>query len=107
MYGRLIVPLGLFQVTDEPVKLWDVKHEVHEEIYCEVVESRGINLGYEFLQVLVSAVELQRRESGEDRAGEGGRTSALWVWARSRGLESQPKPFEPGQGGQASDHHVR
>jgi hypothetical protein len=36
-------------MTDEPVKLWDVKVEIREEFDVEVVETRGIDSGQKVL----------------------------------------------------------
>jgi len=45
-------------MTDEPVKLWDVKIvEVHEEFDEEVVEKRDIDSGQKVLQILANALE--------------------------------------------------
>jgi len=49
--------LELLCVTDEPVKLWDVKVEGHKEVDIEVVEKGGIDSGQEVLQILMNAFE--------------------------------------------------
>jgi len=79
--------LELFCVTDEPVKLWDVKIEVHEKENVEVVEKRSIDPDQEVLQILVSAYEYRFSESGEGKTCRGRQRSACRVGTRSRGAE--------------------
>jgi hypothetical protein len=55
-------------VTYKPVKLRDVKVEVHEEYDADPVDMRGINLGQKVLQILIDASEHKVDESGENKA---------------------------------------
>jgi len=60
----------LLCVTDEPVKLRDIKVVVLEEYHAQVQEYRGIDSGDETLQVITAALKFQPGESGEDKGGE-------------------------------------
>jgi len=62
--------LECFCMSDEPVKLGDIKIEVHEEYYAEGVMKRGVESGHKILQVLVNALKFELGESGGDRAGQ-------------------------------------
>jgi len=74
-------------VADKPVKLWEVKVEVHEKRDAEVVEKRGIDSGQKVLQIHINASESKSGESGKDKACGRKQKSACWVGARSRGTE--------------------
>src|SRR5712672_3876386 len=88
--------LELFCVIYEPVKLWDVKVEVHEECDGEVIEKWGIDSGQKVLQILINAFECESGESGDDKARGWRQRPACWVGARSRETESKTKGFESG-----------
>jgi len=64
----VVICLELFCVTDKPVKLGEVKVEVHEKVDVEVAEKRGIDSGQKVLQILINTSEYKFSESGEDRA---------------------------------------
>jgi len=76
--------LELLYVTDELVKLWDVKVEVHKEYDAEVVEKRGIDSGHcqKVLQILVNTYENKFGESGEGKAHRRRQRSAFRIGAR-------------------------
>src|SRR5712671_2210410 len=94
-------------VIDKPVKLRDIKLEVHEECDVEVVDKRGIDSGQKVLQILINAFEPKFGESGEDKACERVQKSAGRVGARLRGMESKIKGFESVHRCQGSGHRVR
>jgi len=96
----------LLCVGDEPVKLWDVKVEVHEKYDVEVVKKRGIDLGQKVLQILINAFERKVGESRGDKACGRRQRSAFWIGARSRGTESKIKGFKAGHHCQSSGHRV-
>jgi len=83
----LIECLELFCVAYKPVKVWEIKVEVHEEYDDEFVESRYIDSGQKALQILINAVEFKFGESGEDKGCGQMQRSACWVGARSRGTK--------------------
>jgi len=93
-------------MTDELVKLWKVKVEVHEEYDGEVVEKRGIDSDQEVLQILTNTFESKFGESREDKTCGWGQRSACWVGARSRGTGSKEKGSESGHRCQGSGHRV-
>jgi len=80
-------------VTDEPVKLWDVKVEVHEKRNIEVLKKRGIDSGQKVLQIFINASEKKFGESWEDKACGRRQRSACSVGSRSRGTELKMKGF--------------
>jgi hypothetical protein len=86
--------------------MWCVEYDIIEEVYPEVVESRGIDAGHKILQIFGGPLEPKPCENGENRACRGRWTSACLVRARSRGLESKRELFKAGQGGESSNHHV-
>jgi len=96
----------LLCVTDEPVKLLDVKVEVHERYEVEVVEKRGIDSDQKVLQILINTFECKFGESGEDKACERRERSACWVRARLGGTELKTKGFECGHHCEGSGDRV-
>jgi len=98
--------LESLRMTDEPVKLWDVKVEVHEEFDVEVVEMGGIDLGQKVLRILINAFEVESSESGKDKACGRRQRLAFWVGARLRGKESKIKVFESGHDCEGSGQRV-
>jgi hypothetical protein len=77
-----------------------------KEGYLQVVEKRGINPGYKFIQIIPDPFEVQIGKNGKEDASLRRRTSAVPVRATSRGFEFNGETFETGQRGQASDHRL-
>jgi hypothetical protein len=61
--------------------MWGVGVYLMEEIYEQIVESRGIDPGYEVVQVFADPFEPKTSEIGEDRVCHRMRTSAFPVRA--------------------------
>ena len=53
---------------DELEELWCVEYDLIEEGYMQLVESRGIDLGQDLLQIFAGSFECKDGETGEDRA---------------------------------------
>src|SRR5712671_72330 len=96
----------LFCVTYKPVKLWDVKVEVHEKHDVQAVEKRGIDPGQKALQILINTFKCKSGESGEGKTRGRRQMSGGWVGARSRGTEFKTKVFESGHHCQSGGHCV-
>ena len=73
-------------------ELWDVKDNLIEKGYVEIVKSRSVDAGHEVVQVLSNAFEAQLGESREDYACQ--RRAA--IRERSRGFECEDKASELG-----------
>jgi hypothetical protein len=86
--------------------MWCVEYGIIEEDYIQLVESRGIDVAHEVVQVFGVPFEPKICENGEERAFRETRTSAFPVKARSRGFESKYKSFETGQRGKGSDRRL-
>jgi hypothetical protein len=69
--------------TDELGEMWSVNKEQLEEDYREVIESRDIDAGHEFIQVFAAALEFETSEGGKDKACWRGQMSG---GARERGF---------------------
>jgi len=54
-------------MANEPLKLWNVRVEVHGGCDVEVVEKRGMDSGQK-VQILINAFERESAENGEDKA---------------------------------------
>ena len=93
--------LELLCVTDEPVKLWDVKVEVHGKYDVEVVEKRDIDSGQKVLQILMNASAHKFGESGEKKTCGRRPRSACCVGTKSKD-NAKMKSFESGHHCQGS-----
>ena len=74
----------------------------------KLVESRGIDLGQDFLQIIAGSFESNFGESGEDRACQRMGTSALKFQGRATSWVSKMKAkvLEAGQRREAGDHRL-
>jgi hypothetical protein len=70
-----------------------------EEIYRQVIELRGIDLGHEVLRIFACPSILKRNENGEKSMCLRKWTSASLIRSNLRGCEAT----EAGQDGEASD----
>ena len=91
--------LELWRATDKLGKLWDVKYQLMEEGYEQVVQAKGIDTGYKALQIFADPFELRFSENIEESAW---RSLAFLFRTTSRGFKSNDGCFKPGQCGAAS-----
>jgi hypothetical protein len=94
-------------MIDEQRDLVDIKDELIEELYMDIVEERSVDSGHEVLQVLADTFESDVGERGEDGACQWRWMSDSSVKVRSRGFENDGKVHEPFHGGYASHHRLR
>ena len=90
----MVACLELFCVAYKPVKLWDVKVDIHVKCDVEFVEKRDVDLGQKDLQIFFITVECKFGESGEDKACGRRERSAFRVRENLRGKEIKMKGFE-------------
>ena len=91
--------LKFCRAPHELSKSWDVEYELQEEGYINGVKHRGIDPGYEILQVFTGPFECEPSESREDGARWRRRTAAFVVGARWRRFEFDGERFEAGHHG--------
>ena len=80
-------------MQDEPRKLSDVKDELIEKYYVDMLELGSINLGDEVLQVFTNTSELEGCARGEDSTCEWRWVSGSLIRVRSWGCEFDDKPL--------------
>ena len=61
-----VAELSGLMLSERAMKLWNMDHSAHQEIYSEKIEFGGIDSGNEVSQVFASALELKDGESGKD-----------------------------------------
>ena len=92
--------------TDELEELWCVEYDLIEEVYVQIVESRGIDSGQDLLQIFAVPFEFNIGETGEDRACRRRGMSAFqdraWSWVS----KTKEKGLEAGQRREAGGHHL-
>jgi len=84
----------------------NVVYDLTVKVYAADFKLRGIDPGYEVLQVFVGAFERKPPEGGENSAHRRW-TSAILIRASLIELKSKGEILKPGQRGEASDHHFR
>ena len=78
-----------------------------EECYFEDADHWDVDPGYELFKILPNTIKSQLTESRESRARQRRVMVAFIVGERLGGMESKEKCFEPGHGGEESDHYLR
>jgi len=84
-------------------QLWYFEDKLVKVFYLERGENWAVDSCQKHLQIFARPVKRKSDEGVESRTLGRRQTCHTWVWARSRGMETDKKDFEMDQGGQAGD----
>jgi hypothetical protein len=106
-YGHFIVWPEHPCTMNELREMSEVKDELIEEHYIDILDQRSVDSGHEVFKVLADTSELEEDEWGEYSVCERRWMSDSSIEARIRRFKVDSESFEPSQGRETCDHRLR